>query len=92
MLALPVFHHFGVHAAIGVSLYNGVKTVLLEKWNVGHYFQCIQKYKVSVLVFFWLLLVLYLYIKDQHIHPYYGAFGQKKIIKFTIAQSIYTVK
>lgn len=47
-MALPVFHHFGVHAAIGVSLFNGVKTVVLEKWDVGFYFQCIEKYKVRV--------------------------------------------
>jgi len=64
--------------------------VLLEKWNVGHYFQCIQKYKVSVLVFFWLLLVLYLYIKDQHIPLLWSLRSEKNNQIYNSTVNIYS--
>jgi len=51
LLALAVFHHYGLHSILGTSLYCGLKVVIMETWNTKMFFENIQFYKVMPVYF-----------------------------------------
>ncbi|XP_045206212.2 uncharacterized protein LOC123558393 [Mercenaria mercenaria] len=49
VLSLPVFHHFGVHTALGTGLFIGLKIVVMDRFETGRYLSLIQKYQAKFL-------------------------------------------
>ncbi|XP_060552027.1 uncharacterized protein LOC132713440 [Ruditapes philippinarum] len=49
VLSLPVFHHFGVHTALGAGLFMGLKIVLMERFETETFLSLIQQYRAEFL-------------------------------------------
>ncbi len=47
LLAVPFFHTTGCHAVLCPALYNGVKLVLLRRWEPEHAMQLIERERVT---------------------------------------------
>lgn len=49
VLALPLFHHFGVHTALGTGLFMGLEVVVMDRFETGRFLYLIEKHKAEFL-------------------------------------------